>query len=63
MAGTELPERELELIAMVAREIAALDQIIHELYNLVHRISTQRSRLDDLEKALRQHTQRKGHAP
>ncbi len=61
MPSFELPERELELIAMVAREIAALDQIVHELHNLVHHISNQRSRLEDLEKALRQHTQRRGH--
>ncbi len=63
MPSFELPERELELIAMVAREISALDQIVHELHNLVHHINSQRNRLEDLEKALRQHTQLKGHTP
>ncbi len=55
MAGTELPERELELIAMIALEIAALDHLVHDLYSLISRVSSQRGRLDDLEKLLRQH--------
>ncbi len=63
MAGPELPERELELIAMIAREIAAMDHLVHDLYSLITRVSHQRSRLDDLEKLLRQHGARKEKHP
>lgn len=56
MPGFELPERELELIAMVAREIAGMHQLVNELYSLSLRLNGQCRRLEDLEKLLQQHT-------
>ncbi len=63
MAGPELPERELELIAMIAREIAAMDHLVHDMYSLTTRVGNQLRRLDDLEKLLQQHTTRKEKHP
>ncbi len=63
MAGPELPERELELIAMIAREIAAMDHLVHDMYSLTTRVGNQLRRLDDLEKLLQQHTARKEKHP
>ncbi len=48
---------------MIAREIAAMDNLVHDLYSLITRVSHQRSRLDDLEQLLRQHAARKEKHP
>jgi hypothetical protein len=59
----ELPERELELAAQVAREILVIDQLVRDLYALCSRLARQRDELRKLEAQLRAHTAPKEQQP